>query len=396
MSQQISFDDGEEVDVSKVAGVVSKSEAERRQFQAWHKPRKQWIREKQWWTPLKRLISNSYQNEPTLKYFGLPGGDLLDIEYIRRKLEERETLKNIPSDESKNLLFHGLIDNKEDKERADSRLSMLLDYKNIHKESKVEKYNFGSLKSEKSASWLGLRQSGPYHFINLDFCNCVFKEETLDSIVALMDFQLKRLYGTPWLLCLTTRVDRAGVNSTLYLRLNNLLQSLSEDDIWEKISECFEEASKAIDANHALDTDAINETTFSELIQICLILWLVAYALDHNSSIELASSVNYSVHAGNNFPDMASLVFRLTKKDIQVADSTGLTSSQQSAGPISVSERLKFKIQAISKLNGAQNVDSILEDIAVAKLYAEETKTLLSACGWDVSNYEATICPELA
>jgi len=379
-------------DKDQVAGLAKKENEEGPDFEPWHKPRKQWIRDKQWWGSLRRLLSgsNRYNDIGTLKYFGLPGGDLLDIEFIR------DCLTKDHNQAGKSLLVHGIVNNKKDQESADSRMSSLLDQPNIHADSKIDRFNFGSLRTENSAGWSRVNAIGPYHFVNLDFCDCIFQNETLESIYRFMDFQLKRHHGIPWLFCITTRVDRGGVNEDLFQKLNNILTQLDQDDVLGRIKECFDEACEIIESKEGFSSEGVNDDVFSELVQICVVLWIVTYSLTHGSKIELTSSMKYRVHEGNEFPDMFSFVFRLEKKDRAAADVTGLVEDNGPVLEISLDRQIQLKVNAISKLSRSMDIDNYFEEkIDVQKEYANQMKALLSNCGWDVDRYMELVCPNL-
>ena len=120
-------------DIAEVTGKVSN--ADENTFKPWHKPRKQFIRENQWFNPLQRIAkSNKYNTINTINYFGLPGGDLLDVTYISQKLSAHNELSN------KDFLIHGFINNVSEFKKAQSGLSQLLDRKNVCKNSKVENF----------------------------------------------------------------------------------------------------------------------------------------------------------------------------------------------------------------------------------------------------------------
>ena len=124
-------------------------------FQPWHKPRKQFVRCNQWWKHIEFLLSRykEYNQIETIKYFGLPGSDLLDISYFSQKL--------LTSNHSEKKLFvHGFIDSAQGKEKADLRLSALLDRKNVDANSKVEHFNFQALDEKKSLALGRIKNAG--------------------------------------------------------------------------------------------------------------------------------------------------------------------------------------------------------------------------------------------
>ncbi len=378
-------------DKNEVSGLSGSRPQVDQQFAPWHKPRKQWMRDKQWWKFLRDLlISRGYKDIGTIIYFGLPGGDLLDVEFFHDRLIGEA------GQEGKSGLIHGFVGNKKDKETADSRMPLLLDKPNIHSLSRIDRFNFGSLHRANSESWSRLKELGPYHLVNLDFCDCVFKSETLNAMHLLMDYQLKRNHGIPWIFCLTTRVDRQGVNADLFDKLDVVLTGLDDDDVIDKIKECFDSACQIIDGGAGLSSDEICDQEFTELIQVCVVLWVVTYSLAHESSVKLVSSIKYRVRERNNFPDMLSFVFRLEKKDQAVADQTGVAGVADNAVEIPLDRKIQLKISAIAKLARSPDVDHILDqNVDLKRLYAEQMKELLGNCGWDVSNYYESVCPEI-
>lgn len=385
--------DDDLIDLEKVTGQPGKSKRPGAKFQPWHKPRKQWIRDNQWWGIFKKVVvkSNNYKDINPLKYFGLPGGDLLDVDFFRRRLSLEESQKE------KLLLIHGFINNRNDKSIADSRMSVLLDEPNVHHESQIEHFNFNSLGNDAAASRRRVNAIGPYHLVNLDFCDCIFKQETLNSIQFLMDFQIKRQHGTPWIFCLTTRVDKNGVNSDLFNKLNGLLKKLDHVDILEKIRDCFESTYQTItNGTHLSDPD-LSEDTFSELIQICVVLWIVNYALTHDSGIQLESSVKYHIYDGNGLPDMFSFVFKLEKKDRAVSDDTGLAGENSLPVELTLDQKLRSTIHSLVKLSQSLDLDGHLNcNVELKREYAKQMKDLLESSGWDVSSYLDIVCPDLS
>lgn len=380
--------DDDFIDITKVTG-LQPNELPIQKYEPWHKPRKQMIRDKQWWGHLKRLIQKYKKNQRTIKYFGLPGGDLLDIEHLR-------SCMNNSSINDKELQFHGFIDNEVDKKKADSRVSVLLDYENISADSRVDRFSFDSVKNENSASWESIRRHGPYDFINLDFCNSIFKEDTLIATHKLIDFQLKRLYSSPWLLCLTTRVDPDGINTDLIDKINNLLDNLTEESLLQEISICFSEASNIIRTKGKRNFNEPPEKAYSEVIQISFIVWIISQAFVHESNIELVSSMKYKVHQGNDYPDMCSFVFRFSKEDHTQEDPTGLVTSSCKSKILEESERLLIKIEAIKKLADSLDVDAHLNAHSDEnQTYISQTKALLETCGFDVSHYEREVTIDL-
>ncbi len=367
-------------DLEEVAGKVE-GEIEN-QYKPWHKPRKQFIRENQWFIPLKRIAnSNKYSSIDTINYFGLPGGDLLDVTYISQELLNHNELNK------KDFLIHGFINSDAEFNKAQSGLSQLLDKDNVCKKSKIEKFSFEALSSSNSEAWKRIRSVGYYHFINLDFCNCILNEKTLPAIYRLLDYQTKRVIGAPWLLCITTRLNKAGITPLLLEKFDAVLQDVKSDEgLTEIINSAF--SSSLLAVKKLTDLDEPHKVLLNELLQVCLIFWLVNEATKKGCTIELKSSYKYSVDLYDREHDMHSFVFAIEKQDRVEADTLGLVS--QSNEEILTSDKVTgLKVSALEKLGRSLDLDAHLEDdIVLLNKFADDMMSLLSRCGYSVSDYK--------
>lgn len=373
-------------DLAEVTGKVD--EVEENKFKPWHKPRKQFIRQKQWFEPLKRIAkSNKYNTVNTINYFGLPGGDLLDVTYLSQQLLEHGQLRN------KIFFIHGFINNESEFKKAQSGLSKLLDIENVSTSSKVENFEFEALSTENSEAWKRVRNVGHYHFINLDFCNCILNDRTLPAIYRLLDYQTKRVIDAPWLLCITSRLNKSGVTPSLLEKFDEVLIEVKKNEgLVEVIDDAFGDSLLAVEKLTEL-VDSQKEL-LNELLQVCLIFWLVNQAIEKECTIELKSSYKYSVNLHKREHDMHSFVFSLEKKDRVVADTLGLipltTERVLTEGKIT-----ELKTKALEKLGRSLDLDSHLEkDNELLNRFADNMMDLLSRCGYNVSNYKEIMSSE--
>lgn len=380
--------DDELVNFEEVTGSTKASPGHKRtDFKPWHKPRKQWVRDMQWWESIDRLLSSNnvtFQNVD-LKYFGLPGGDLLDIEFLRQNLAKSPLHRN------KKIAVHGFIDNQEDKAAADVRLSQLLDLENICNQSKVERFNFGALENENSEGYRRIKELGPYHFINLDFCGSAFRKETLGALMRLIHSQFARIADTPWLLCITTRTNRESIVDDAFLTLDKLLAVLEEDTSTDKVKEYFSNTIDAIENTLLFTSDELNGEAFSDLFKVCFILWIISLSLENfKAKIELVSSMKYTVNPENNFADMTSLVFRVHKADVLAPDPYGVVEAEgMGEAGVDAETQLTIKCNALIRLRDSLNIDNYLEaNIPDFEKCLDDMKELLKVSGWDVTNYE--------
>ncbi|HEM7526647.1 TPA: hypothetical protein U2J52_002880 [Providencia rettgeri] len=381
--------DDDLIDLNSVVGGVSASTEMRPEYKAWHKPRKQWVREKQWWDCLVTMLSRNereFANVEIIKYFGLPGGDLLDIEYFCQKFLGTEESRR------KQFLFHGITNNEEDKNAAESRLSKIYDYPFVNSSSKVEKYEFSALEDPRSLIWGGVEKNGFFHMINLDFCDSLFKNGTLEAMIALLSYQFNHKNGIPWLLCLTTRIDKSGISSDLLDKLKELIvKYTTEEGIREDINQRFQSAYDNI--TNILFESTTELVKLSDMLQVCFVLWIIENAFSNQVKVELCSSARYNVHSGNDFPDMSSLVFRFTHRKPEPRDETGLvTVAVTHQTLLTEANKITAKKAALRKIAYYINLDSVLrDDRNLFEHYAMEMKLLLTKCGWNVDGYDEFI-----
>jgi hypothetical protein len=351
-------------------------------FKPWHKPRKQFIRDKQWLDQLIRLIKeNKYRKIETINYFGLPGGDLLDINYLYNGFKKSSKSKN------KTLGFHGFINSQPDFDKAQGEITKLLDMSDISNNSRIDFFNFEDLIKLNSDAWTRIANFGVYHFINLDFCNNVITDKTLPSLFYLMDYQMKRVIDIPWLLCITTRLNKRSSTIGIIEKFQIIVTDfLKNDQLSNKIEECFDDIYKLLKKGVKVDLIQ-DDKSLNEVLQICFVLWVIKESVSRGHHVSLKSSFKYSVDLHNRENDMHSFVFHFEKHDVIAHDVLGLT-----VVPEIKNEKIKFNpiaCNAIDKLKSSLDVDSHLEsDKKCLNIYAETTMELLGICGYDISNYK--------
>lgn len=362
------------------------------EFKAWHKPRKQFIRKKQWWSNFHKEFERLADVEK-LKYFGLPGGDLLDLDYFSTKLQASKFNKTP-------LFAYGLIDNFEDKASADSRLSELTDRDSFDNASKVDMYDFESISESSSVAWKKIQGFGPYHFINLDFCNTLFTEKLLLAMNRLVDNQINRLTAEPWLFCVTTRIDRERVDFKVAQALDSILDALREKEaVWAEIQSCYEETCKALEdeGEGSLCSEQLPEKDYSDLLIICFVMSVILKAHAANVRVRLVKPFKYHVYEGNAFPDMYSFVFSFVKDDQPVEDPLPLVRVRmQGKQLLTPDTKLDCQCTAIRTISKSLDVDLHLQNPAnlnVLNECIEEKKHLLKNAGWDVASYVQVMCP---
>lgn len=367
-------------DVDDVAGKVSHFTSNN--FMPWHKPRKQYIRDRQWVEHLVRLIrQNKFKHVDTINYFGLPGGDLLDINYIHKGLSRTSKYNG------KKLGFHGLIDNVDDYNKAQGEFTKLLDMEDISNQSRLDNFNFEDLIKYDSAVWARIKNFGTYHFINLDFCNNVLTDKTLPSLHYLLQYQMQKAVGMPWLLCITTRLNKDSANKDIMEKFQIVINEVVQGGaLGDKIKACFNEAYECMRTLDNLNS-ADNKILVNQILQICLVLWILKSAIALKNKIELKSSFKYSVDLFKRDSDMHSFVFSFEKPEEAIPDCIGIVSVKETK-VVDVNYEVLASF-AIEKLSETLDVDKYLDERPdELDKYANEMMVLLSNCGYDVSGYK--------
>lgn len=379
--------DDDFIDIDVVTGRNSSRDEVEKRFLPWHKPRKQFVRAEQWWKLLFDTFDSKFSEMEEIRYFGLPGVDLLDLEYFSERLSE------CGNAEDTKIRAYGLIDNQADKSKIDSRLSVLLDKSNVDESSKVDELNFGSLSDERSLAWTKMNRFGLYHFINLDFCNCIFSNENiLLSIFKLISYQLKRQVDDDWLLCISTRFDKDGVNRNIFSKLENVLSSLKDDcGVQAAIESCF--GALDIQTGMSNEIEEYSEHQVYELVQVCFILWIINSTITQQGVVELSSSLKYKVDPSKEYADLFSLVFKFNAVKYLKEDEMGLVKVKQSKVPPTESALLQKniarKIKALTRISKSADVDSILNsNFEVYEKYSDQKIELLRQCGFDTNGYK--------
>ncbi len=195
----------------------------KRLFKPWHKPRKHYIRIHQWCVELKKLLPALNLAHRTVSYLGLPGRDMLDI----------KTLHGVCESKGVKLRYLGFNGSGTSSDTAEASLSdnelrsqgwEFID----HVASRTMFDPFERVSVASSLAHKALLEKASFDVVNLDLCNCIARrcsiraESTLEALKVLMDVQHARR-AEPWLLFVTTRTVRDGVDPDIWILLCKLV-----------------------------------------------------------------------------------------------------------------------------------------------------------------------------
>ena len=356
-------------------------EREKKTFQPWHRPRKQFVRHHQWCTQVNLLLDDIQPDGNTLRYLGLPGNDLLDLRHFHTHVCEPRKIR---------LRFLGFNSSANPRSESQTDINVSLDevkkLSAIDPLSKVIWDDFCLIADENSKAWNETKDSGPYDIINLDLCDGFGAHEpgTLNNthynaVNRLMSLQAKN--KRPWLFFLTTRSDNKNVNPDL---LQKLLGKYAQN-----LADCapFKEASAEIfsigdesELKKAIDTPDGHLAVF--LVGICK--WVLGIAVQHPpSKVEVKSVIGYRVDAKAMHDDLISLALRFEPIFAPAADPLGLANT-----PAALPNECDLSAKAVKRLGKRKCADEILAaDANLLNEMVTSTASLLALARYDVEAY---------
>ena len=350
------------------------------QFYAWHRPRKQWVRVKQWqyWTNIL-LKTPAYKNINELQYFGFPGEDCLDIHVLGQNLPE-----------GKKICFYALESSPDSASQIQDIIhSKLMDFNYISPLSRVENSHFEILTEINSKVANELRARPAFHLINLDFMKALFPpqngEKILSSIIKLLTLQFERQNST-WLLFLTFRCDKQCLDTELLKKYMNVLYQNYEDVDFRKHlnSKIYQIGNEIILENDEL----LQENVFEEIVGISVLKWILKNSVEKGIHMKTRSVGMYKIGEKQKEEDEEGMLFSMVlefKKDNSfVKDATSLLPTHN---PVA-DEEVLCGIKIIDKISNASHIDDILEkNIELYNTLKQSILSLLDEAGYDIKCY---------
>lgn len=354
-------------------------------FLPWHRPRKQYVRQYQWKKEIINLLGkNSRKEKNFLNYLGLPGDDLLDIRYFHSTICTPYQL---------HLQFLGFNSSANPKNPKQADLNISLDevkrLDRVRSQSDIVGDNFDQLANPNSIAFRRASELAPYDVINLDFCDGFgakeagkVKENYYNAITQLLSLQARN--DSPWLLFLTTRVDKANIHETV-------LQKII-DRYCSNLRECAEFKDEScqrfsIDTAEAVKSLSGQPNSLLHIFVTGLCKWLIALALEQNppTSVAVQSVCGYRVARDNKHEDLISLALKFVPTSIPVKDTMGLSGNTNRK-----LDEGKLATKALCKVAERVDVDLELRDnISIYRKMVDEMESLLKLARYDLQKYQA-------
>lgn len=354
-----------------------------RDFKPWHHPVKQIVRDRQWAALTLKLLESRPVMPSSLRYFTLPGPDLLDV----RVLAEVCSPLGIKIDY---FGFDAGADGatgatESGGAQATTAESALRQAGRITNDALIMPDRLEDIARADSQAAELLRRQLPFDVINIDGCDHLaytprFRERsTFDALKILLSHQMEA--RSPWLLFITTRAtpDLLGDPGLQMQRAISANLDLARESFGRALAD-------AIDAEPHLLATAMTHCWgnhgfgFLKLYCIGLGKFLLQFfhgQPNHPAKVELASAYTYRVHAQN--PDMLALAFRVTPDERRIFDPT--------AGGAAVYGNLEPEraVRVAGRAAKLVDIDVALENEEDTRSAAiEKTMALLKSANYDL------------
>ena len=351
-------------------------QTEPKEFKPWHKPRKQFVRRKQWAALIRRLYEKRESGD-TLRYLGLPGTDLLDLRYLHEKL---------CSANDRPMRFLGFNTEAQNGNPAHVQLRISLDevrgLPNVDAQSEVIHDDFRRIGDPDSIAWSRTRRLGPFDVVNIDLCDGLGSDppqndgSIYDALARLMALQARN--SNPWLLLITTRIGRGMFDADAeQLLIGHFHENVANCEGFAKVCEQLLESDvRSIDPATCSQRDLLN------LMTAAIGKWLSALVqAQAPSGVQLASTHGYRIDRLAGGEDLVSLALRFDPVIAAPPDAFAPTP------PTPVDECTTAK--SILKRSGHRlDVDSILEQQPdLNEELIGESERLLEEARYDVAGY---------
>jgi hypothetical protein len=358
----------------------------RARFEPWHKPRKHYVRTYYWSAEVKTLIGST-QRFPghALSYLGLPGNDMLDIRSLHDEVCKplQIKLRYLGFNERLREGDEGVISNNE---------LLSQGYPLIEDEpSGVVPDALESVGDHGSMAYGTLCSRAPYDVVNFDLCDDIAKtpprvqESTMTALATILEVQFEA-QTQPWLLFLTTRVTRDGVDEKVLEIVENIVRHNCDR------SSVFREKLRTTLGLEKLDLQALkglilDDGTFDTIVAVGLCKWLIQFSASCVPLWEV-SLVNMGFYKVHRDRDMYSLGFKFVRRNSPPVDNTGWTDLPLSRQMVSSSTEQDMACGAVEALGRIVDIDKLLAaDPELFSAVVNDAARLMEEARYDRTKY---------
>lgn len=360
-----------------------------KEFKPWHRPRKQWIRVKQWKQETLRLVDAIILTDRPLTYLSLPGDDLLDVRVIYEACERKQVKLRF-------LGFNNPVGNSTamDAERSLS-IAEVVSLPLVDDNSIVVPDRLESIANNKSVGFKWVRDYGTFDVINIDLCDSISAPSQrrrggpsyYDILLSLLGHQVSTRTA-PWLFFLTTRCGIGDVHSDDIKKLYECVKSniTQSEGFCEIMADLF--GLDSFDENSLATVQ--EQTGFPEFMQMFCIgfgKWLLQTMMTGipPSKVKMLTSYHYQVTEPG---DMISVAYRFDPVPQSPVDPVGLASKPTTFSTALQTLEAQLAVTIVERTKGLVDVDTTLktnpEDM---EKMISSTEALLSNARYPVEQY---------
>ena len=370
-----------------VTPIVKYQPLEKKKFQPWHKPRKQWCRYNQWLLGLSWVIDtadgfNGEDSEKTFNYLGLPGDDLLDLRLFADGCQRKGVKLKYLGFKTTNTNELRLSESELHKKRSVASGSKML----------VEPLE--SLARKESSAYVEAKQYNGFHMINFDLCKSIAKPKLsgdtyFEALGNLLELQTNYM-REPWTLFITTYACKESVIDGV---MKPLLMAVKDNNdknptfTGKLRDELLIEAESVVNAIE--DLSLLTEQEFFDLFALGLSKWLLKICLSVSKAWKVVMTPSCKYMTGGSSrggePNMLSLAFRFEYVHQPANDEYDLISPRKSAEEVS---ELDSALDMVTKVGEIFNLDLNLENNKkLAGELAEHSADLLADARYEREEY---------
>jgi hypothetical protein len=365
---------------------------------AWHRPRKQKVRQGQWIALTKGLLTKLqqtgalsakdvslpdgkiYKTPPEVKYLTLPGLDYIDVRLLGEAV----------NDLGCKLTSLGFLDDAMETRalaRARVRQEGLVQAGYISNQSNTLPRALESICWRDGDSLGQLKRQGPYHVVNIDACGSIapvraaHASRLIEAIHKIVEYQISSS-RTRWLFFLTVDVRKDDLDEDTFEKLCDAIRENAAAS-----AEFSEAARELFDPTHQTNfNDALQaakhkgDRSTLDVFMLGTAKWLLHMVEPKLWSVRMKRSYCYSTTGAEDGPaTMCSLAFEFHPPAPGLADPLGVSRGQPAPG----GPQDDASMQIVGAASKVEDLDRLMEadDALVADLN-RTTRKLLEEAGY--------------
>ncbi|WP_427025990.1 PP_RS20740 family protein [Aureimonas ureilytica] len=352
----------------------------RTDYAAWHHPVKQRVRTSQWQALVRQLLELRSMRDCVLRYFTLPGPDLLDVRVVADVCT--------PSDVR--IEYFGFDSARRDDQAHDPRFeieSALRQSRKVTDDAVIYQDRLEDIAQGESQASKQLQMRQPFDVVNIDACDHLAyspPNRTVNLFEALKRLLAHQMDAVqPWLLFITTRAEphlMAGPGELLQEVIDQNVQK-ADGEFKAVLADVLKQDASCLLADLKVLWEGTDDK-FLKLFSIALTKYLVQFYLSQPNKpadVELKSLCAYRVYGKD--ADMLALAFQITP--------TGRVFFEPGQVPVR-DEALETRraIRAANRSRRMRDLDAeIQQDADLLNRMTRESAILLNESNFDLDGY---------